>query len=129
MGGSRGTVNPERGFALVGIIFGSVVLHELGHSLVGLHSGIPAKAIVLLPIGGVTLLDETRQRLEPTRRQLDAGYPDCPGRAAGEPARRLSSGEHLARGVPGDSALGEALGLFRESAAQPGMGQYLACGI
>jgi Zn-dependent protease/CBS domain-containing protein len=61
-----GTVNPERGLALLGIIFGSVVLHELGHSLVGLHAGIPAKAIVLLPIGGVTLLDETRQRLEPT---------------------------------------------------------------
>src|SRR5581483_7811739 len=63
---ARGGINPERGFALVGIIFGSVVLHELGHSLVGLHSGIPAKAIVLLPIGGVTLLDETRQRLEPS---------------------------------------------------------------
>ncbi len=63
---SRGTVNAERGLALVGIIFGSVVLHELGHALIGMHTGIPAKAIVLLPIGGITLLDETRQRLEPS---------------------------------------------------------------
>ena len=47
-----------RGFALVGIIFGSVVLHELGHALVARGSGIPAKAIVLLPIGGITILGE-----------------------------------------------------------------------
>ncbi len=44
-----------------GIIFGSVVLHELGHALVGMRAGIPAKAIILLPIGGVTLLDETQR--------------------------------------------------------------------
>src|SRR5271163_3609335 len=47
-----------RGLALVGIIFGSVVLHELGHALVARGSGIPAKGIILLPIGGVTILDE-----------------------------------------------------------------------
>jgi Zn-dependent protease len=43
---------------LVGIIFGSVVFHELGHALVARGSGIPAKGIVLLPIGGVTIFDE-----------------------------------------------------------------------
>ena len=57
--------NPGRGLALVGIVFGSVVLHELGHALVGKRAGIPAKAIILLPIGGVTLLDETQRPLEP----------------------------------------------------------------
>jgi Zn-dependent protease/CBS domain-containing protein len=53
-----------RGLALVAIIFGCVVLHEIGHALASLHAGIPAKAIILLPIGGVTLLDETRQPVE-----------------------------------------------------------------
>jgi len=61
----HGAMNPARGLALVGIIFGSVVAHELGHALVAMHAGIRAKAIILLPIGGVTLLDETRQSMEP----------------------------------------------------------------
>jgi Zn-dependent protease/CBS domain-containing protein len=47
-----------RVLGLVGILFGSVVLHELGHALVARGSGIPAKGIVLLPIGGITILDE-----------------------------------------------------------------------
>ncbi len=49
----------DRAFALVGIIFGSVMLHELGHALAAMHSNIPARAVILLPIGGVTLMDET----------------------------------------------------------------------
>ncbi|MBA3913497.1 MAG: site-2 protease family protein [Acidobacteriales bacterium] len=57
---SLNTANPGRGLALVAIIFGSVILHELGHAFISMRAGIPAKAIVLLPIGGVTLLDETR---------------------------------------------------------------------
>src|SRR5438045_738145 len=46
-------INPVRGTALVAIMFGSVVLHELGHALVGRHSGVPPRAIILMPIGGV----------------------------------------------------------------------------
>src|SRR5271169_5194848 len=62
---AHGPANAGRGLALVGIIFGSVVLHESGHALVSMRAGIPAKAIILLPIGGVTLLDETQRPLEP----------------------------------------------------------------
>jgi Zn-dependent protease len=54
-----------RGLALVGIIFGSVVLHELGHALVARGSGIPAKSIILLPIGGITILDEAHAIPDP----------------------------------------------------------------
>ncbi len=62
---SPSTTNPSRGLALVGIIFGCVILHELGHALVAKREGLAAKAIILLPIGGVTLLDETQQAPDP----------------------------------------------------------------
>jgi len=49
-----------RGLGLVGIIFGSVVFHELGHALVARRAGVPAKSIILLPIGGITIMDEAQ---------------------------------------------------------------------
>lgn len=54
-----------RGLGLVGIIFGSVILHELGHALAMRGSGIPVKNIVLLPIGGITMLDEAQAMPDP----------------------------------------------------------------
>ena len=67
---STGATTQDPGIALrvlglVGIIFGSVVLHELGHALVARGSGIPAKGIVLLPIGGVTIFDEAHALPDP----------------------------------------------------------------
>ncbi len=53
-----------RGLALVGIIFACVVLHESAHAILGMMTSVPAKTVVLLPIGGVTLMDETRQPAE-----------------------------------------------------------------
>lgn len=57
--------SPARGTALVAIIFGAVVLHELGHALVGRASGVPPRAIVLFPIGGVTIFDEAQPEIAP----------------------------------------------------------------
>ena len=54
-----------RVLGLFGIVFGSVVLHELGHALVARGSGIPAKGIILLPIGGITILDEAHAIPDP----------------------------------------------------------------
>jgi len=54
----KGNATPARGLLLVAIIFGAVVLHELGHALVARRLGIRAKAIILLPIGGISLLEE-----------------------------------------------------------------------
>ena len=64
---AKAPANPGRGLVLVGIILGSVVLHALGHSLVGMRAGVPPKAIILLPIGEVTLIDETQHPIEPGR--------------------------------------------------------------
>jgi Zn-dependent protease/CBS domain-containing protein len=58
-------VNPARGTLLVAIIFGSVVLHELGHALVGRHFGVPPRAIILMPIGGITIFDEAQPAIIP----------------------------------------------------------------
>ena len=51
-----------RGLALVAIVFGCVVLHELGHALVAQRSGVAVRSIILLPIGGVTLMEDMGQR-------------------------------------------------------------------
>jgi Zn-dependent protease/CBS domain-containing protein len=68
---ARNAISPWRGTALLAIVFGSVVLHELGHALVGKHSGIPPKGIVLLPIGGITIFDESQPEV-PTDWKRDA---------------------------------------------------------
>jgi Zn-dependent protease len=62
---SRGAADPGRGLALVAIIFGCVLLHELGHAVAGMHSGVAAKVIILLPIGGITVPDDSKQPLLP----------------------------------------------------------------
>jgi Zn-dependent protease/CBS domain-containing protein len=57
-----GTGGAARGIALVAIVFGSVVLHELGHALVARSSGVAVRSIILLPIGGVTLMEDMGPR-------------------------------------------------------------------
>jgi Zn-dependent protease len=65
---TMGVSGPGRGLALVGIIFGCVIVHELAHAVVAKRSGIIVRSIILLPIGGVTLMEDP-----------NAGKPD-PGR-------------------------------------------------
>ena len=52
-----GSIGVPRSLGLVAIIFGSVLLHELGHAVVATRVGVPVRGIMLLPIGGVTLMD------------------------------------------------------------------------
>ena len=57
--------NGGRDLALVGIILGCVVVHEVAHILMARRAGMVAKAVILLPLGGVTLYDESRaEKLE-----------------------------------------------------------------
>jgi len=58
------TIDPQttanggaRGLALVGLLFVSVVLHELGHLWVSARSGTKVRAVVLFPIGGLIVSD------------------------------------------------------------------------
>ena len=65
---NMGVSGPGRGLALVAIIFGCVVLHELAHAVVAKRSGISVRSIILLPIGGVTLMEDPgASRPDPAR--------------------------------------------------------------
>ena len=55
---TMGVSGPGRGLALVAIIFGCVIVHELAHAVVAKRSGIIVRSIILLPIGGVTLMED-----------------------------------------------------------------------
>src|ERR1700691_651763 len=52
--------NGPRDLALVGIVLACVAVHEIAHMLVAWRFGMIPKAVILLPLGGVTIFDETR---------------------------------------------------------------------
>jgi len=52
--------NGPRDFALVGIVLACVAAHEIGHMLVAWRYGLIPKAVILLPLSGVTVFDESR---------------------------------------------------------------------
>src|SRR5271168_2329361 len=52
--------NGPRDLALVGIVLACVAAHEMGHMFVAWRAGLIPKAVILLPLGGVTVFDEAR---------------------------------------------------------------------
>ena len=58
---ARGSADGTRDMALVGIILGCVAAHECVHILLARRMGMIPKAVILLPLGGVTLYDESRK--------------------------------------------------------------------
>src|ERR1051326_5868696 len=57
--GGPGTI--LRSSILTALALGSLVLHELGHALVAARQGFPVKAVILLPVGGITIGDPSVQ--------------------------------------------------------------------
>ena len=56
----QGSANGPRDLALVGIILACVAAHECGHMLAARRVGLIPKAVILLPLTGVALYDESR---------------------------------------------------------------------
>src|SRR5579863_9768942 len=56
---AHGSANGPRDLALVGIVLACVAAHEIGHMLVARRYGLIPKAVILLPLSGVTVFDET----------------------------------------------------------------------
>jgi Zn-dependent protease/CBS domain-containing protein len=57
---ANGSANGARDLALTGIILACVASHEIGHILAARRYGLVPKAMILLPLTGVTLFDEPR---------------------------------------------------------------------
>ena len=55
----HGSANGSRDLALVGIVLACVAAHEIGHMLVARRFGLIPKAVILLPLSGVTVFDES----------------------------------------------------------------------
>ncbi len=56
----QGTASGPRDLALVGIILACVAAHECGHMIAARRAGLTPKAVILLPLTGVALYDESR---------------------------------------------------------------------
>jgi Zn-dependent protease/CBS domain-containing protein len=61
----QGNANPSRDLSLVGIILACVAAHEAGHILAARRFGLIPKAVILLPLTGVTLFDESQIKPQP----------------------------------------------------------------
>lgn len=61
----NGSANGARDLALVGIILACVAAHETGHMLLAARAGMIPKAVILLPLSGVTVFEESRAKSAP----------------------------------------------------------------
>src|SRR5579863_878512 len=57
---NQGSANGPRDLALVGLILACVAAHECAHMLAARRYGLIPKAVILLPLTGVALYDESR---------------------------------------------------------------------
>lgn len=69
--GGAGMQGTLLGLAFMAAVFGTVLLHEFGHALMGQHLGMRTLDITLLPIGGVARVERLPQK--PLQEVLMAG--------------------------------------------------------
>ena len=59
-----------RSFILMLLVMFAVVMHEVGHAVAAARNGIRMRSVVLLPIAGISMLDEQAQRGMDARREI-----------------------------------------------------------
>lgn len=62
----QGAASGPRDLALVGMILACVAAHEAGHMFLARRFGLIPKAVILLPLTGVALYDESRLEKQPS---------------------------------------------------------------
>ena len=122
--------NGPRDLALVGIVLACVAAHEIGHMLVARRAGLIPKAVILLPLSGVTIFDESRVE-----------KPESADLAWNREIRIALTGPLVnlafalvATGViyaanPESKPVGVAFFAVTQPASQSGLGEPLYCGI
>jgi Zn-dependent protease/predicted transcriptional regulator len=87
--------SPARALALGAIIFGCVALHEAGHALVAAHAGLATRALMLMPIGGISMREEERPQVPPVVASLPGNGEDGPPAAAAASSQAQRSRRQL----------------------------------
>jgi Zn-dependent protease len=82
----QGGWSPGRGLALTLLLLFSVLAKELVKAAAGVHSGLPLRTVMLLPIGGLAQLDESAAQ---ARAAAPAEAPGTPDTMAVREARLL----------------------------------------
>jgi Zn-dependent protease len=62
-----GAATASRGLALTAMILASVLVHEFAHLVVGRRSGVRPRAVILLPIGGISITERPPAAAEPSQ--------------------------------------------------------------
>ncbi|HVL48343.1 MAG TPA: site-2 protease family protein [Candidatus Thermoplasmatota archaeon] len=103
-----------RGLALGGtlavLLFVSVTLHEFGHALVARRLGVPVSGITLLPIGGVTSMEEDPKT--PGRELAIAAAGPLVSFALGFPILAVALAGLVPEVTPGATRLVQSLGFL-----------------
>lgn len=79
---NNGSANGTGDLALVGIILACVAAHEMGHIFAARRFGMIPKALILLPLTGVTVYDESRSDKNDRNDRNDKEKTDKPRPAA-----------------------------------------------
>jgi Zn-dependent protease/CBS domain-containing protein len=66
----HGSANGGRDLIVTGLVLVCVAVHEAGHMLVAWRAGLVPKAVILLPLSGVTVFDESRA--QPAQSSVEA---------------------------------------------------------